>query len=64
MAGCPVTCGHRAMVCDYRAERERQLAAAEERAGGYDTELAEYRPHLITFRRWLCGLAGRAERAA
>jgi hypothetical protein len=60
MAGCPVTCGHRCIVEDYRAERERQYADAVERAGGYDAELADELPGLITFRRWLRGRAGRA----
>jgi hypothetical protein len=43
------------MVQDYRAERERQLSDADEAALGYDTELAELRPNLITFKRYLTG---------
>ncbi len=59
MRACAATCAHFQMVSDYQQERERQLSAAEERAGGYDTELAEYRAGLITFQAWLAGRAGR-----
>lgn len=45
------------MVEAYRAERERQYAAAVEAAHGYDTELAELLPQLVTFRAWLTGRA-------
>lgn len=58
MAGCPVTCGHRCVVMDYRAERGRQEGAAWEQAGGYATEYAELAPNLITFRQWIVGRSG------
>lgn len=55
MTRCRLGCQHRALVMDYRAERERQERAAERRSHGYATELAEYlQAHpLITFQDWL-----------
>ena len=62
MTGCRVSCRHWQLVDTYRAERERQLSAAEELALGYATELAELTPDLITFRKFLLGTAGRRAR--
>lgn len=55
MARCRLGCQHRALVLDYRAERERQERTAEQQSCGYATELAEYlETHpLITFKDWL-----------
>jgi len=60
MGGCATLCGHRRLVQDYRAERERQWSALIELTGGYDTEIAERlrelreqgRP-LIDYKTWL-----------
>jgi hypothetical protein len=59
MERCSVSCAHFQLVESYRAERERQLSASEELAAGYATELAEYRPGLVTFRTYLRHTAGR-----
>lgn len=61
MRGCRIDCGHRAIVCDYRAERERQELAAEDawRARDGDPDA----PRLVTFADWIIGLAGRRGRA-
>ena len=55
MSRCRIGCLHRALVMDYRAERERQEWVAERRSHGYATELGEYLETnpLITFRDWL-----------
>jgi hypothetical protein len=64
MARCRLGCLHRALVLDYRAERERQQHAAERHSRGYATELAEYlEAHpLLTFRDWLRWTSRAAER--
>jgi hypothetical protein len=57
MAGCAVSCLHRQLVMDYRAERHRQERVAERASKGYRSELAEHLEHqpMVTFRDWLMG---------
>lgn len=63
MRGCRADCLHRRLVQDYRAERERQLAAAEAASAGYAAEWREHveRHPLVTFADWLRWHAERAE---
>lgn len=57
MAGCAATCGHRAMVEDYRLARHNDEVALE---GPLKEERLD--TPLITFKAWLVGLtAGRPD---
>lgn len=55
MNRCRLGCAHRAFVLAYRAERERQLIAAENASKGHATERAEHlAAHpLITYAEWM-----------
>lgn len=60
MGGCATLCGHRRLIQDYRAERERQWSELIELTGGYDTEIAdrlrelrEQGTPLIDYKTWL-----------
>lgn len=58
MTKCKTGCLHRALVQEYRVERDAQAVRAEAVAMGYPTETAEYfgagtREERWTFKRWL-----------
>lgn len=57
MVGCAATCGHYAIVSDYRFERLRQESVADDAGNGYRTEYEQYvaTNPLITFKKWLIG---------
>lgn len=60
MRGCAATCGHRAMVLDYRLARYNDEQARDAVTQQYPAEEALFHEEngpLITFKDWLIGLA-------
>lgn len=63
MNGCARTCLHRQMVRDYHVAREADEQARERETRGHTTEDREYDQRMVTFKKWLIGLAGRKQAA-
>lgn len=63
MRRCKASCAHRALVKDYRTERDRQEARLDAETLGYATEREDVlarRPELrpVNFQQWLVQTAG------